>query len=67
MSKFALSEEQIKVFEILRKQQKEKDSHMATIGGRWTFSFTPTGLGTVVEVKDNKTGDILDLTDINEW
>ena len=40
---------------------------MPTAGERWTFMFTPTGIGIVVEVKDNNTGDVLDLTDWDLW
>jgi hypothetical protein len=60
---FELDEEQIQKFEIWKAQQKEKDDSMPTAGERWTFMFTPSGLGIMYSVKDQKTGDILDLTD----
>lgn len=38
----------------------------ATIGGAFTFSFTPTGIGTTIIVKCvNK--NTLDLTDYDNW
>lgn len=32
-------------------------------GGQVTFEFTPTGMGTVVRVKNSLTGDSIDLTE----
>lgn len=40
------------------------DSYTGAIGGRLTFSFTPTSIGTFVFVKDLVTRKELDLTDI---
>jgi acyl CoA:acetate/3-ketoacid CoA transferase alpha subunit len=37
------------------------------IGGGITFMFTPTGLGDVIRVQENITGEILDLTDYANW
>lgn len=37
------------------------------IGGQFTFSFTPTGIGVVVKVRDCVTGEELDLTDYDSW
>jgi len=36
------------------------------IGGRITFSFTPTGLGTLVQVKC-MCGEVYDLSDCENW
>lgn len=36
------------------------------IGGAWTYSYTPTGLGTVVKVSCACGGEI-DLTDYDSW
>jgi hypothetical protein len=41
--------------------QKLKSNTGATIGGRWTYSFTPTSIGVFIEVEDNETGDVLSL------
>ncbi|CAB4219010.1 hypothetical protein UFOVP1604_93 [uncultured Caudovirales phage] len=67
MYKFELVDSEIKKFEKWKKKQKKKDPFMPTAGERWTFMFTPTGIGTVVEVKDNNTDEILDLTDWDLW
>lgn len=45
--------------------KKKKTS--TTIGGRYTYKFTPTGLGLMIEVIDNFDKDTLDLTEIDNW
>ena len=65
--KFELDETETQKFEDWKKQQKEKDPHIPTAGERWTFMFTPTGLGTVVEAKDNLLKEKIDLTDWDTW
>ena len=65
--KFELDETETQKFEDWKKKQKEKDPHIPTAGERWTFMFTPTGLGTVVEVKDNLLKEKIDLTDWENW
>ena len=67
MYKFELVDSEIKKFEKWKKKQKKKDPFMPTAGESWTFMLTPTGIGTVVEVKDQTTGDVLDLTDWDLW
>lgn len=37
------------------------------IGGSLTYSFTPTSLGTVVQVKHGLSGETLDLSDYENW
>jgi hypothetical protein len=37
------------------------------IGGRYTYCFTPTGLGVVIKVIDNLTSEELDLTNYSLW
>ena len=63
MYKFELDEDQIKKFEKWKKKQKKKDPSMPTAGERWTFCFTPTGLGMICGVTDEATNDKIDLTD----
>lgn len=36
-------------------------------GGSITLSVTPTGIGAVLKVKHNYTGEELDLTDYESW
>ena len=44
-----------------------KRPYYGAIGGGLTFSFTPTGIGTVVRVTEAITGEVLDLTDYDMW
>ena len=64
MKEFKLTKEQDIKFEEWRKKQLKKDSTIATAGERWTFCFTPTGLGTILRVVDEHLKDEIDLT---EW
>jgi hypothetical protein len=36
-------------------------------GGRFTYLFTPTSLGVILEVRDNALGKSLNLTDYDSW
>ena len=63
MMTFELNDDQLKKFEKWKKKMMKKDSSMPTAGERWTFCFTPTGLGTIVKVIDEATNETLDLTD----
>lgn len=42
-------------------------SMTGAIGGRWTYSFTPTSLGLIVKVKDGMYGGELDLSNYEDW
>jgi hypothetical protein len=63
MYNFELDDTQVEKFEKWKDEQKKKDSSMPTAGERWTFCFTPTGLGTIVHATDQATHDTIDLTD----
>lgn len=41
--------------------------YYGAIGGGLIFSFLPTGLGTIVLVKETITGEEIDLTDYDAW
>lgn len=62
--KFELTKEQAAKFEKWRKKQLKRNPQIPTAGERWTFSFTPTGLGTVVKAHDGLFDEEYDLT---EW
>jgi hypothetical protein len=49
------------------KLQKKKDPSNFTIGERWSYIFTPTGLGTMVIIKDNLLEETMDVTDYDLW
>ena len=62
---FELDKEQIKKFNKWKKKQDKFGDYVGAICGRFTYSFTPTGLGVIVQVTNNLTKDKLDLTDWN--
>ncbi len=64
MITFELTDEQVKNFEKWKNEMKAKNSFIPTAGERWTFCFTPTGLGTIVHAIDEATHEEIDLT---EW
>ena len=61
---FDLSVEQHKKYDEWRKEKGKV--YVGAIGGAYTFCFTPTGLGDIVEVKCAD-GTKLDLTDYDLW
>lgn len=61
---FEISYQQEKKFNLWKSGHKKVDT--GAIGGRYTFSFSPTSLGQVVTVKDEVTGEELDLTE-DDW
>ena len=66
--KYELDPDEIKVFEKWEKEQLKKDnSNYSVNGGRFSFIFTVTGIGILVEAKDNLTEEIKLLTNIDEW
>lgn len=47
--------------------REHEDVYTGAIGGRYTYSFTPTSLGTVVKVYDAITKETIDLSDYDTW
>lgn len=49
--------------------EKHKDcvSDFGAIGGGFSFIFTPTSIGTIVKIKCEKCGEIVDITDFDSW
>lgn len=59
-----------KELEKLNKWLKTKDiyKYSGTSGGRFTYSFTPTSIGTVITVSDAmEQKDKIDITDYENW
>jgi hypothetical protein len=67
MYKFELDKAQMQKFEKWKKTQEKAYQSRTTLGERWTFCFTPTGLGIVVSVIDNATKDTLELTNWSDF
>lgn len=65
--KFNLSEKEDKTIKDWIKIQIDKETKNTTIGGRFTYSFTPNGIGTGIIVIDNLTGDKINATDYDCW
>lgn len=47
--------------------KKDLTTYTGAIGGRFTYSFTNTNLGTIAKVTDNLDGSEIDLTDYESW
>ena len=72
---FQLIETQDKRFTAWRKEQdrkvkvlqKGKYANYGACGGGYTYCFTPTGMGTVIVVKNAVTKEQIDLTEYDYW
>jgi hypothetical protein len=65
---FELTKEELKkVNAFIKKQDKVTGGHYGTIGGGYTYRFTPTSLGVIVQIENNVTKAVLDLTDYDSW
>lgn len=51
----------------ISKQRKKKKSPDTAIGGRFSYIFTPTGIGTAVTIRDGLTGEEKNITDYDTW
>jgi hypothetical protein len=47
--------------------EETKSQHTGCSGGQYTYSFTPTTLGTITKLTDNVSGRVHDLTDYTGW
>jgi hypothetical protein len=65
---FEITEKQYKKYQRWRRDKTKKDGelYVGAVGGAYTFCFTPTGIGEIVEVTASD-GDKLDLTDFDTW
>jgi hypothetical protein len=66
---FELNEVEIKKYEECKKTLPElPEGHFGVAGGGYHFTFTPTGLGTIVIVgRDDVPEMDIDLTDFDSW
>jgi len=55
-----------KEFEEFREKHKDCE-FTSTIGGKFSFIITPTGLGPVIEVRCNSCNAIKNITNIDNW
>lgn len=67
MINFDLNEKEEKAINEWIIAQRKKKEKTTTIGGRFTFCFTPTGVGVGISIIDNLLGDKIDVTDYDCW
>lgn len=65
--KFELSEKEQKALNYFILRHKKCGIFPSTTGGKYSYTFTPTGLGTCIVVKCNVCGKTKDITDIDFW
>ena len=57
----------IKKIKKWKKEQKEKDNSNFVSGERWSYIFTPGGLGNMIGVRDNLLNEEKDFTNYTYW
>lgn len=68
MKKFDLNEkEEQSANEWIKKQKEKKKSPTTTIGGRFSYKFTPTGIANGVIIIDNLLKEEQDISDYDCW
>lgn len=65
---FTIDEEEYKIAKKwMKKQKKKHGSEIGTIGDRFSYKFTPTGLGVIISVVDALTKKSKVITNFNNW
>jgi hypothetical protein len=66
---FEITEEQLEKLRPWLEEQDELCKHQThgAVGGGTTFEFTPTSLGVIVKVFSGCSGNVLDITDYENW
>ncbi len=64
---FELTQEQKDMVSVWCKERYAKQQSTTTAGGRYTYCFTPTGIGTIAILQDCITKKEIDLTDYDNW
>jgi hypothetical protein len=67
MRTFTIDKEDWKKINRWKREQEAKDNSNFVSGERWTYSFTPGGLGTILTVRDNILNEEKDFTDFENW
>jgi hypothetical protein len=66
MNNFTLTNNQLENFQKFRNDHYHEGVD-STIGGKFSFIFTPTGLGNIVEVQCNICKEKKDMTEYEYW
>lgn len=64
---FTIPSDLVEKFEEWKANLPNKGKDGATIGGRYSFEFTPTGIGTEIWVHDQETDTAIHLTEDVNW
>jgi len=66
---FNISDKECESIENFKKKHREScvSKQNLTLGEYWTYSFLPTGLGSVVKIKCNLCVEEEDVTDVSNW
>ena len=64
---FQMSTDEAKKARVWIASQESKAHDNTAIGGRFTFSFTNTGIGTSVRIHDNLLKEETDVTNYDTW
>ena len=67
MKTFTIDKEDLKKINKWKKEQKEKDNSNFVSGERWSYIFTPGGLGQMIGVRDNILNEEKDFTNYDYW
>ena len=51
----------------IKKQKEKHGDRVGTIGDRFSYVFTQTGLGVIISVQDSLTGEKKVLTNFSTW
>jgi len=65
--KFETDDEEDQLIENWQSKQYEKDPTQFVTGERWEYRFVPTGLGTLISVRDGCTDDMLLVRGTKDW
>jgi hypothetical protein len=64
---YNLNEKEMKEYNDWHNKHKCKGTYVGAIGGRESFIFTPTGLGSCIQVRCNVCKEEIDITDVSNW
>jgi len=67
MEKFTIDKETWNKIKKWQQKQIKINKSNYTLGERWSYIFTPTGLGTIISVKDNILNVEKDFTNYDYW
>jgi len=60
-------EQELKASEFQAEREAASPTRSTAIGGRWSYVFSPTSIGVVVEIVDCHDNVKCDLTDYDSW